>query len=247
MMSKLLEPGYEGDSELTWALRSEFGKGFPIENLRPLLVSSNGQTQAAAVFIAVEMGSRLSYKLNCVVAEIADLLDSKASHLRFDAIEALLGCTPPADAAILGRVMLRLDDEHAGVRWRVVQFICLAQRWQLGLAVENAAALRPDSAFTTLVDAYGHYVMPSSKDLPRLLEHPDAVLRRFAAAVAIRPREVIVERFVAMAEQSDDAEIRQIAADCHKGYLRATYAIGPSILKRAPADPSKGEAQKSDQ
>ncbi|MER8906764.1 hypothetical protein NKH99_03640 [Mesorhizobium sp. M0854] len=102
-MSKLLEPGYEGDSELTWALRSEFGKGFPIENLRPLLVSSNGQTQAAAVFIAVEMGSRLSYKLNCVVAEIADLLDSKASHLRFDAIEALLDAPrrpmPPFSAA----------------------------------------------------------------------------------------------------------------------------------------------------
>ncbi|MER9089617.1 hypothetical protein NKI34_00610 [Mesorhizobium sp. M0700] len=246
-MSKLLAPGFEGDSELTFALQSAFGKGFPLENLRPLLTSGNLHTQAAAVFFTAEAGSKISYKMNCVVAEIADLLDSESSGIRFDAIEALLGCTTPADGAILGRVMLRLDDGHAGVRWRVVQFICFAERWQLRLAVENAAALRPDSAFTTLVNAYGHYIMPSAKDLPRLLANPDAVLRRFAAAVAIRPREVIVERFVAMAEQSDDAEIRQIAADCRKGYLRATYAIGPSILKRAPADPSKGEAQKSDQ
>ncbi|MER9831152.1 hypothetical protein NKJ51_22685 [Mesorhizobium sp. M0134] len=246
-MSKLLAPGFEGDSELTFALQSAFGKGFPLENLRPLLTSGNLHTQAAAVFLPAEAGSKISYKMNCVVAEIADLLDSESSGIRFDAIEALLGCTTPADGAILGRVMLRLDDGHAGVRWRVVQFICFAERWQLRLAVENAAALRPDSAFTTLVNAYGHYIMPSAKDLPRLLANPDAVLRRFAAAVAIRPREVIVERFVAMAEQSDDAEIRQIAADCRKGYLRATYAIGPSILKRAPADPSKGEAQKSDQ
>ncbi|MER8794343.1 hypothetical protein NKH75_09040 [Mesorhizobium sp. M0984] len=246
-MSKLLAPGFEGDSELTFALQSAFGKGFPLENLRPLLTSGNLHTQAAAVFLTAEAGSKISYKMNCVVAEIADLLDSESSGIRFDAIEALLGCTTPADGAILGRVMLRLDDGHAGVRWRVVQFICFAEGWQLRLAVENAAALRPDSAFTTLVNAYGHYIMPSAKDLPRLLANPDAVLRRFAAAVAIRPREVIVERFVAMAEQSDDAEIRQIAADCRKGYLRATYAIGPSILKRAPADPSKGEAQKSDQ
>ncbi|MER8404124.1 hypothetical protein [Mesorhizobium sp. M1307] len=247
MMSKLLEPGYEGEGNLANDLLSEFKKGFPIENLRPLLVSSNIHTQSVAAFITVEIGFRRRFKLNCVVAEIADLLDSKASRTRFDVIEALGDCTTPADGAILGRVMLRLDDEHAGVRWKVVQFICFAERWQLQLAVENAAALRPDSAFTTLVNAYGHYIMPSAKDLPRLLANPDAVLRRFAAAVAIRPREVIVERFVAMAEQSDDAEIRQIAADCRKGYLRATYAIGPSILKRAPADPSKGEAQKSDQ
>lgn len=244
IVSKLLEPGFEGDSELTFALQSEFHKGFPLENLRPLLTSANLFTQAAAVYLVSE-SPRLSYKMNCVVAEIADLLDNAVSGIRFDAIEALLGCTTPADGAILGRLMLRLDDEHAGVRWRVVQFIRLAQRWQLRLAVENAAALRPESAFKALVDSYGHYLMPSSKDLPRLLDHPDAVLRRFAAAVAIRPREVIVERFVAMVEQSDDAEVRKIAADCRQGYLRPTYAIGPSILKRASAETSTDGAQNS--
>ncbi|MER9340806.1 hypothetical protein NKI41_08410 [Mesorhizobium sp. M0601] len=246
-MSKLLAPGFEGDSELTSALQSAFGKGFPLENLRPLLTSGNLHTQAAAAYLVAEANSKMSYKMNCVVAEIADLLDSESSGIRFDAIEALLGCTTPADGAVLGRLMLRLDDEHAGVRWGVIQFICLAERWQLRLAVENAATLRPDSAFKTLVNAYGQYNMPSTKDLPRLLAHPDAVLRRFAAAVAIRPRQVIIERFVAMVEQSDDAEIRKIAADCREGYLRPIYAIGPCILKRAPADPSKGEAQNSDQ
>ncbi|MER9595363.1 hypothetical protein [Mesorhizobium sp. M0244] len=54
---------------------------------------------------------------------------------------------------------------------------------------------------------------------------------------------MIVERFVAMAEQSDDAEVRKIAADCRQGYLRPTYAIGPSILKRASSETSKGETQ----
>jgi hypothetical protein len=243
-MSKLLAPGFEGDSELTFALQSEFHKGFPLENLRPLLTSDNLHTQAAAAYLVAE-SPRISDKMNCVVAEIADLLDSEVSGIRFDAIEALLGCTTPADGTVLGRLMLRLDDEHAGVRWRVVQFICLAECWQLRLAVENAAALRPDSAFKTLIDAYGHYSMPSSKDLPRLLKHPDAVLRRFAAAVAIRPREVIVDRFVAMVEQSDDAEIRKIASDCRQGYLRPTYAIGPSIVKRAPVELSKDEVQNS--
>ena len=48
MMSKLLESGFEGDGELVNDLRSEFLKGFPLENLRQLLCSTNIQTQAAA-------------------------------------------------------------------------------------------------------------------------------------------------------------------------------------------------------
>lgn len=163
IMSKLLEPGFEGDSALTFALQSEFHRGFPFENLRPLLTSDNLHTQAAAAFLVAEISSKISYKMNCVVAEIADLLDSEVSGIRFDAIEALLGCTTPADGAILGRVMLRLDDEHAGVRWRATEFIRFAGRWQLRLAVENAATLRPDSAFPILAKAHGQHFRATTK------------------------------------------------------------------------------------
>lgn len=246
MMSKLLAPGFEGDGELGNALLSEFKKGFPIENLRPLLVSSNVHTQATAAFITAEMGFRLSFKLNCVVAEVTDLLDSKNSRTRFDAIEALGNCTTPADGTLLGRIMLRLDDEHAGVRWKVAQFICFAQRWQLRLAVENAAALRPGSAFEILASAHGQYLMPTAKKVRWLLDHPDALVRRFGAAVAVRPREVVDERFVALAEHSGDAEVREIAASCRQGYLRPIYAVPPSILKRASSETgSQGEVQKT--
>ncbi|TIQ62045.1 MAG: hypothetical protein E5X41_30360 [Mesorhizobium sp.] len=62
----MLEPGYEGDSELTFALQSEFHKGFPLENLRPLLMSGNLHTQAAAAFLVAEISPRLSFNMNCV-------------------------------------------------------------------------------------------------------------------------------------------------------------------------------------
>jgi hypothetical protein len=201
IMSKLLAPGFEGDSELTFALQSEFHKGFPLENLRPLLTSDNLYTQAAAAYLVAEISPRLSYNMNCVVAEIADLLDSKIVRIRFDAIEALLGCTTPADGAILGRVMLRLDDEWLGVRWKVAEFIRFAAGWQLRLAVENAAALRPDSAFAILAKTHG----------PLNLR---ATTRRFGASVATRPRYVLDEQFLAMAEASHDVEVREIAATC---------------------------------
>ncbi|AZO00083.1 hypothetical protein EJ066_24790 [Mesorhizobium sp. M9A.F.Ca.ET.002.03.1.2] len=216
-MSKLLAPGFEGDSELTFALQSEFHKGFPLENLRPLLTSDNLHTQAAAAYLVAEISPRLSFNMNCVVAEIADLLDSKIVRIRFDAIEALLGCTTGADGAILGRVMLKLDDECLGVRWKVAQFIRLAAGWQLRLAVENAATLRPDSAFAILAKAHGRENLKATTHTVQwLLDHPNPLVRRFGASVATRPRYVLDEQFLAMAEASHDVEVREIAATCRR-------------------------------
>ncbi|MGX8012092.1 hypothetical protein ACVDG8_025560 [Mesorhizobium sp. ORM8.1] len=236
-MSKLLEPGYEGDGKLENDLLSQFHKGFPMENLRPLLTSSNDRTQTAAAFLASEISSRLSFKMNCVVAEIADLLDSEAVHVRFDAIGALLGCTTPADGAILGRVMLRLDDEAFGVRWKAAEFIRLADWWQLRLAMENAANLCPDSAFPILARAHGQYFTATTKTVRWLLDHPNPLVRRFGAAVAIRPRYVVDEQFLAMAEASHDVEVKEIATACYRVQLTPVYAVWSSTLsrKRAPS------------
>ncbi|TPK62214.1 hypothetical protein FJ546_15740 [Mesorhizobium sp. B2-4-19] len=237
-MSKLLEPGYEGDGKLANDLLSHFNKGFPLENLRPLLTSDNLYTQGTAAFLVAEISPRLSCNMNCVVAEIADLLDNKIVRIRFDAIEALLGCTTPADGAILGRVMLKLDDEVFGVRWRVAQFIRLAAGWQLRLAVENAAALCPDSAFPILAKAHGHHLNATTNTVRWLLDHPNPLVRRFGAAVAVRPRYVVDEQFLAMAEASHDVEVREIAAACYRVQLTPTYAVWSSTLSRKRASPA---------
>ncbi|RWP75463.1 hypothetical protein [Mesorhizobium sp.] len=234
-MSKLLAPGFEGDSELTFALQSEFHKGFPLENLRPLLTSDNLHTQAAAAYLVAEANSKMSYKMNCVVAEIAGLLDSKIVRIRFDAIEALLGCTTPDDGAILGRVMLKLDDEVFGVRSKVAEFIRFAERWQLRLAVENAAALCPDSAFPILAKAHGQYLNATTKTVRWLLDHPNPLVRRFGAAVAVRPRSVVDEQFLAMAEASHDADVREFAAASYRIQLTPIYAVWSSTLSRKRA------------
>ncbi|WP_192365328.1 hypothetical protein [Mesorhizobium mediterraneum] len=230
-----MAPGFEGDSGLTFALQSEFHKGFPLENLRPLLTSGNIHTQAAAAFLVAEISPRLSFNMNCVVAEIADLLDSKVVRIRFDAIEALLGCTTPADGAILGRVMLRLDDEVFGIRWKVAEFIRFAEWWQLRLAVENAAALCPDSAFPILASAHGQYLNATTKTVLWLLDHPNPLVRRFGAAVAVRPRSVVDEQFLAMAEASHDVEVREIAAASYRIQLTPVYAVWSSTLSRKRA------------
>jgi hypothetical protein len=235
MMSTLLEPGFEGDGELANDLLSQFNKGFPLENLRPLLTSGNLHTQATAAFLVAEISPRLSFNMNCVVAEIADLLDSKVVRIRFDAIEALLGCTTPADGTILGRLMLRLDDEVFGIRWKVAQFVRLAERWQLRLAVENAVDLCPDSAFPILAKAHGQYLNATTNTVRWLLDHPNTLVRRFGAAVAARPRYVVDEHLLAMAEASHDVEVREIAAASYRIQLTPIYAVWSSTLSRKRA------------
>ncbi|NGO51814.1 hypothetical protein [Allomesorhizobium camelthorni] len=226
MIEKLLDPGFAGDGVLANDILCEFERGFPIENLRPLLVSSNENTLAAVAFLLTFMG----FRANCFVVEITALLDAQDSRTRSDAIESLANCTTPADDAALGRVLLRLDDEHPGVRWKVIQFIRLAQPWQLKLGLENAAKLRPDSAFATLVKVHGQHFAATEKKLRWLLAHTDPIVRRFGAAIATKPRYVVDEGFVEMALQSDDAEVSGIATDCCQSHLTPIYAVWSSLL-----------------
>jgi hypothetical protein len=182
MIEKLLEPGFAGDGVLANKLLCEFERGFPIENLRPLLISENENTRATAAFLLTFMG----FRVNCFVAEIANLLAAQNPRTRSDAIESLGNCTTPADGAALGRVVLRLDDEHPGVRWKVIQFVRSAQQWQLKLGLENAAALRPDSAFAALLKVHGQHFVATDKKLRWLLAHSDPIVRRFGAAIATK-------------------------------------------------------------
>jgi len=226
MIETLLEPSFEDDGTLANDLLAEFGKGFPKENVRRLIASPNPATQGTVAFLMTFW----NFELHPFVSEIATLLDSKDSRARFDTVEVLLDCTTPDDGEILGRALLLLDDEHQGVRWKVAQFICLAQRWQLRLAVKHAAAMRPNSGFKIIQDIHGQRLFLTKSEIRWLVQHQEPVLRRFGAALAVRPREVIDESFLTIASTSDDPEVAQIVEDGRGRFLAPKYAVFSSRL-----------------
>jgi hypothetical protein len=226
MIETMLEPSFEGDGVLANDLLSECHKGFPKENVRRLIASPNPATQATAAFLMTFWG----FELHPFVSEIASLLDSKHWRTRFDTVEVLRSCTTPEDGEILGRVLLLLDDEDQGVRWGVAQFIRYAPPWQLKLGLRHAAMLSSNPAFEELNKVHGQHFRATTKKLTWLLAHPDPIVRRFGAAIAIKPGYVIDEQFVAMAEQSDDAEVKNIAASCRRSHMTPIYAVWSSSL-----------------
>lgn len=226
MVDALLGPEFEDSGVMANDLLAEFGKGFPLQNLRPLLVSNQPRAQAAGAFIATFLG----FRLNGLAPELAGLLGASDPRTRSDAVEALRYCTTPINGDSLGRVLLLLDDSHPGVRWKVVQFICGADPWQLRIGLKNAAEMRPQLPFTLLSRVYGQHFRATAGLLKQLLAHEEPLVRRFGAAVAVRPRYVIDENFVEMAMQSDDSEVERIARDGREGFLAPKYAVSSSSL-----------------
>ena len=226
MIEKVLDPDFADRGSLGNDLMGEFKRGFPLENLRPLLTSTHWQAQATAAFIMTFLG----FELHFLLPEIVKLLDSRHAGTRFDTVEVLRGCTTPRDGKVLGRVLMHLDDEHPGVRWKVVQFICTADPWQLRVGLRNAAARRPESPFAIVNQVYERRWVITAEDIEWLIRHPDKVVRRFGVALAARPLYVVDDRLLDVAASSDDAEVMGLVKDAREGYLAPVYSISSSAL-----------------
>jgi len=204
MMSRALADDYDGS--FTQELYSAFYNGFPIENLRPLLASTNKETQSLGVYLVYELGERL-YPL---VAEITDLLENESPSFRFDAIIALTECTTKDDAAALGQVIFCFDDHDTFVHRGVIQFVQKAKQWQLRLGVNEAARLRPDGVFgelpKILFATTRSGCVPWVDKIKTFLNHSDPIARRFGVALALRPRSIVDWNLLDLAEVVDEEE-----------------------------------------
>ncbi|KQZ14527.1 hypothetical protein ASD44_10925 [Mesorhizobium sp. Root554] len=235
MISVMLDPDFQGDGELSNDLLSEFKRGFPIESLRPLLTSSNVHTQGSAAFIATFFW----HELQPMLREIAALLESSETRIRFDAIEAIQQCTTGKDGEVLGRVLLCLDDDWHGVRWKTVGFISLAASWQLELAVKHAAILCPKSAFAVIRNQFR--LDMDRKTIRSLIQNDDPILRRFGAGMAVRPRCVLLLEHVDFLSQSADPDLVRIAESARRGVLTG---INTSFASRVDFVPQPKAAKR---
>jgi hypothetical protein len=220
LIEGLLDPNSDPVQAGRWAndILPHFRRGFSFENLRLLLISPHDEVQAHGAFISTFFFEELEPLLPDLVA----LLSSPVTRTRFDAIEALQQCTTTKDGDALGRVLLCLDDEWHGVRWKTVGFISTAARWQLQLAVKHAALLRQESAFTVIRDLFQMDMGRGTIQL--LIESDDPILRRFGAGMAVRPRYVLLLEHVDMLTQSADPDLVTIAESARDGILGSANA-----------------------
>lgn len=203
MIRRAQSPDYDGTYGAD--LYSAFCSGFPIENLRPLLTSPLPRTRSLGCYLAYELG----WPVHPFVPELTDLLNDPHPQNRSDTMIALRACTTRDDGEALGHVLLRLGDEDPFVQRGAMRFVQLCQRWQLRLALKNAANADPPSIFGEL--QHVAQWRPITKDLIEcLLAHPDKIAKRLGVGLAARPRLIVDETFLDIAANYDDAECANI-------------------------------------
>ncbi len=187
-----------------------FRDGFPIENMRPLLVSDDARVTASAAFIAYELGSMMCPFLGELVA-LADHVDAQS---RSDIIYALTECAGPDDLDALSRIMLAFDDRDPFVHRSAIQFVIVASDRSVGSAVTEAARRFPRSPFEDVLFVLGEdrsrldsrWERITAAKLTELIGHEEAIVRRFGVGLAARPKLVVDVGFLEIARNCRDTQ-----------------------------------------
>jgi hypothetical protein len=126
--------------------------------------------------------------------------------------------------------LLALDDEHRGVRTGAIQFVRFAKDWQLKLARQHAALLRPQTPFSEIAYISGEWRDDASGMIRAMLDHAEPVVRRYGLGLASRAKFVVIDAFVEWAQASADHEISKQATDCLKHNQISRHAVWHSSL-----------------
>lgn len=163
-------------------LVKEFHRGYPLLNLRPLLLSPDAMLVSAGVWIASELGEKGKPLLN----DVSALLRHPEKDVRFEAINCLLVWATPSNPSELASVITLIDDPERSVRWKVMDFLARASKEQLRAGLSALQITEPKS---TRVGGLEWLLSPESLDpegVMTALQSQDAVFRKYGAIAARR-------------------------------------------------------------
>ena len=122
-------------------LVAEFHRGYPLDNLRPLLLNSSAEIVKAGAWIASELGEKGRPLLN----DLSPLLDHPDSKVRFSAVDCILLWADSSKSLELAKTVSLIEDGAPRVRWKVMDFLSRASPEQLGAALTYFQATNPRS------------------------------------------------------------------------------------------------------
>jgi hypothetical protein len=229
MLQRLLSPSEDDDGTIANDFLGKLGRTVPLKSLRLLLTSPNARTRATGAFLATFQ----NHNISAMVGELAGLLADDNPRTRFDAVEGILRCSTRDHGPYLAQALFALDDEHLGVRVGAIQFVRFAKDWQLKLARQHAASLRPETPFSAIAEISDERRGDAPGLIRAMLDHAEPVVRRYGLGLASRARLVVVDAFVEWAQASADPEISKLATDCLEHNQISRYAIWQSSLPAA--------------
>ena len=187
-------------------LLAEFHRGYPLENLRPLLLNDNTELVKAGAWIASELGEKGKPLLN----DVSPLLQHPDSKVRFSAIDCILLWADPSKGPELASVVKLVEDPESRVRWKVMDFLSHATREQLSAALSYLEATNPRSKNIRGL----RLLLGSDADNPReatvALQDQDGLMRKYGVVLARRVAEINRDPLL-YAASIDDPDVKDFA------------------------------------
>lgn len=137
-----------GDPDLGYSLLAAFSSDLPIEELTPLLSSSVPGVLEGAVWIASELGAKPPE----LITSLVSLLRHGSEVVRADAVEAILRAGTK-DYQALAVTLGLVEDQTAGVRWRVVKGLAFLPAETLARCISVSVSRRQREDLAWLVSA----------------------------------------------------------------------------------------------
>ncbi len=198
MLQRLLLAG-DPHGGVSHGLLGAVGAGYPVERLRPLLISEDDTAIEAGMFILSEWGGAATRLL----ADVAPLLTHSSRWVRHDALEVVLRSVTTQDGAILAQAVLLSDHPDVVTQSDAMDFLKALP----SLLLEVASAELPDRFRTLVRWLLDTDVGAASQERMRtLLQDPDPLQRRFAAVALARSRNRAA--LVAMEDEITDPAIQ---------------------------------------
>jgi hypothetical protein len=193
--------GKRGDgSVLANELVLAFHRGFPIDNLRPLLESEDPELVRHAAWIQSELGARG----RPLARFLPRLLQNEQKYVRFFALDSVITCATATDGALVAAAVKLVGDPEDAVRWKAIKLLKVLPEGLLRSALLNEQDDSFRQGLESLLSGDIH------RDVPALLESQSPILRRFGVAAALRSDDCDLLK---VASESEDREVGEIARE----------------------------------
>lgn len=187
------------------ALLREFHRGYPVVNLRRLLVSGRDIPVGAGAFISAELGESAKEVLD----DVAALASHPSPRVRGDVIGAITRAQRVATPSAIALAVQGIIDEHEGVRWKALRFLSTSERSILSGCLTHLAHAKLLVALRWLLD---RDLDGAVDEICEWLGKSSRLERLIALAAALRVRDRTTAPLLSAAASTDD-EVRVTAAE----------------------------------
>lgn len=185
-------------------LLREFQRGYPLDDLRMLLRSSDENVVETAVWIVSELGE----KSRPLLGDVIHFLRHPSQKIRFSTL-ACLFWTLPQNGCDLAEAFELLDDPEPGIRWKVLDILSRVSLEQIEAVRDCLERRRSDSSHLVGLRAL---LSAEPAQIIAALSSQDASVRKYAFAAAVRVRKDRPEP-LAYASTLDDDDIKGFLSD----------------------------------